>query len=68
MGQRFYFPAWTNRLAAVSGVIILFGSVYVVAVGAYGTSPKTTNVGYSPEQPIPFSHKLHAGKLKMDCR
>ncbi|MFM2092621.1 MAG: Alternative complex protein [Planctomycetota bacterium] len=24
--------------------------------------------GYAPTQPIPFSHKLHAGDLKMDCR
>ncbi|MCB0278119.1 MAG: cytochrome C [Calditrichaeota bacterium] len=25
------------------------------------------NVGYAPEQPIAFSHKLHAGKLGMEC-
>ncbi|MDZ4785602.1 MAG: cytochrome c3 family protein [bacterium] len=24
--------------------------------------------GYSPEQPIKFSHKLHAGDLKMECQ
>ncbi len=23
--------------------------------------------GYAPKQPIPFSHKLHAGKYKIDC-
>ncbi|MFN8438973.1 MAG: cytochrome c3 family protein [Cytophagales bacterium] len=23
--------------------------------------------GYAPEQPVPFSHKLHAGKYKIDC-
>lgn len=27
-----------------------------------------TGVGYSPEQPIPYSHKLHAGDLKIDCK
>nr|BCX00241.1 MAG: class III cytochrome C domain protein [Bacteroidota bacterium] len=26
-----------------------------------------TNVGYAPKQPIPFSHKLHAGQYKIDC-
>lgn len=26
------------------------------------------NQGYQPEQPIPFSHKLHAGQYKMDCK
>ena len=24
--------------------------------------------GYSPEQPIAYSHRLHAGKLKIDCQ
>jgi len=31
-----------------------------------GSAPKY--VGYSPDQPIPFSHKIHAGELKMDCQ
>lgn len=26
------------------------------------------NKGYKPDQPIPFSHKLHAGEYKIDCR
>ena len=26
------------------------------------------NIGYQPDQPIPFSHEMHAGNLKMDCR
>lgn len=25
------------------------------------------NTGYKPDQPIPFSHKLHAGEYKMAC-
>ena len=25
------------------------------------------NKGYAPEQPLPFSHKLHAGEYKMAC-
>ncbi|TAF33055.1 MAG: cytochrome C [Cytophagales bacterium] len=24
--------------------------------------------GYAPDQPIPFSHKLHAGQYKIDCK
>ena len=66
--NRFYFPSWVNRIVPVGGTLLLLGSVYVVAVAAYGTSPSTTNVGYSPKQPVPFSHKLHVGTLKMDCR
>ncbi len=34
----------------------------------YWFSPKFTDVGYQPEQPVPFSHSLHAGTLGMDCR
>lgn len=26
------------------------------------------NVGYEPTQPIPFSHKLHAGEYGIDCK
>lgn len=26
------------------------------------------NQGYQPDQPIPFSHKLHAGQYKIDCK
>lgn len=26
------------------------------------------SVGYAPEQPIAFSHKLHAGDMKIDCQ
>ena len=26
------------------------------------------NQGYAPDQPVAFSHKLHAGDLKMDCQ
>ncbi len=26
------------------------------------------NVGYAPIQPIPFSHKLHAGDMKIPCQ
>ena len=39
-----------------------------VAFVWYYFSPNYTDVGYRPEQPVPFSHKLHAGELGMDCR
>ena len=66
--ERFRFPNWTNKLVAVLLASVLLGLGYIGAVGAYGTAPGTIQVGYSPQQPVPFSHKLHAGKLKMDCR
>ena len=65
---RFQFPSWTNRLPILMMLVVGAVATYVIAVGAYATAPRTTNVGYSPEQPVPFSHKLHVGQLKMDCR
>lgn len=48
----------------------LFGGVVVVGllVATWQVLPRTSNQGYQPEQPIPFSHKLHAGTFKIDCR
>ena len=40
----------------------------VVGFFWYYGSPKYTDVGYRPRQPVPYSHKLHAGDLGMDCR
>ena len=42
--------------------------VYLTALVWYGASPKTTDVGYMPKQPVPYSHALHAGELGIDCR
>jgi menaquinone reductase, multiheme cytochrome c subunit len=66
--ERFTFPQWANRVPILILGLLTFGAGYVAVVGVYGTSPGTINVGYSPKQPIEFSHKLHAGTLKIDCR
>ena len=42
--------------------------LYLVGVLYYAGSPQTTDVGYSPRQPVPFSHAQHAGQLGIDCR
>ena len=44
------------------------GALIVPALVWYYFSPEYTDVGYRPEQPVPFSHKLHAGELELDCR
>ncbi len=49
-------------LALLGGVT---GLIYLV------TSNKVSvgyNNGYKPDQPIPFSHELHAGTYQMDCK
>ena len=62
------FPAWTNYLKELIGVGAAGGALYAVVLIWLGFSPKTIAVGYAPEQPVPYSHALHAGKLGMDCR
>lgn len=64
----FQLPPWVNRFIPLLVLGLLFVGAYTVAVGYYAYSPETLNVGYAPKQPVPFSHKLHAGELKMDCR
>jgi hypothetical protein len=66
--ERFHFPAWVNTLLSLLGPVATLGLIYVVAVVWFGAVPATTDVGYAPKQPIPYSHKLHAGDLKIDCR
>jgi hypothetical protein len=66
--ERFLFPRWINRALLLIGVAALGGGVYAGAMGGLITDPETLNVGYKPEQPVPFSHAIHAGQLKMDCR
>lgn len=64
----FIFPKWTRSLRVVLAVGLTAVPAYVVLLVAYGASPKTTDVGYAPEQPIPYSHALHVGELGLDCR
>ena len=62
------FPKWTNYLPIVFGVGAMGSAVFAVGFVWYFGSPKYTDVGYRPKQPVPFSHRLHAGELGMDCR
>jgi hypothetical protein len=63
-----FFPRWTNWLPLKLAIALGF-IVFGVSLGvAYYFTPKYTRVGYEPAQPVPFSHKIHAGQLGMDCR
>lgn len=62
------FPKWTNKLPAYLALGAAATGLFVVFVVSYWFSPKHTDVGYQPYQPISYSHKLHAGTNGMDCR
>lgn len=62
------FPEWTNRIPLAAGLGGPALLVLLVAGVWYYGSPRYTDVGYMPRQPVPFSHRLHAGELDLDCR
>jgi len=66
--RAFLFPKWTNTIRPLATVVLVGGLVYIIVLSVYGLSGKTTNVGYQPKQPVPYSHALHAGDLGIDCR
>jgi len=62
------FPKWTNKVPTVIAIGGAATTAFVVFAIWYWFSPKFTDVGYEPVQPVQFSHALHAGELGMDCR
>lgn len=62
------FPKWANEVPKrlLLGLIIFLTAT--VAGVWYFFSPEYTDVGYAPEQPIAYSHKIHTGKLDLDCQ
>ena len=62
------FPKWTNTLPLVLAIASVLSLIGATGFVWYWFSPRHLEVGYIPEQPIPYSHALHAGKLGIDCR
>jgi hypothetical protein len=51
------------KLGIAVGIVLLL----IVVCGVASVFPSASNQGYAPAQPIPYSHKLHAGDLKIPC-
>lgn len=62
------FPRSLNALPVVAGLGAAVGGAVVTGAIWYYFSAYNLAVGYAPEQPVPYSHKLHAGDLGIDCR
>jgi cytochrome c551/c552 len=58
-------PAYKNKTYLMAGILVLF------AVGGYFTINGAIGLGrmknYQPEQPIYYSHKVHAGTNQISC-
>jgi len=62
------FPKWVNTLPAFIFLGSTLAFLTLIFIFWYWLGPKSLEVGYTPEQPIKYSHKLHAGDLGIDCR
>lgn len=49
---------------AVAGTVALC----VFLIGYFGVRNDVADVGYRPQQPVPFSHKVHAGYTQISCQ
>ncbi|GIV33564.1 MAG: cytochrome c [Chitinophagales bacterium] len=59
-------PFYRNKKFAVTIVLVLV--IYIGYAAVNGAINLGRQQGYMPEQPIKFSHKLHAGIDKIDCQ
>lgn len=61
------FPKSSDIILKVLGAVVALGAVGATAAYTYYTWPTVIDTGYQPAQPIPYSHKLHAGQMGIDC-
>lgn len=68
LGYLATFKAWAWKNKKFVTVCVIF----LLAVGAVDLWGRLAGIGvyqgYQPEQPINFSHKVHAGEHKIDCQ
>jgi mono/diheme cytochrome c family protein len=67
LSQRFDF----GKFITSRGFVGIASFVFVALVLKIVTEALITigvQQGYAPDQPIPFSHKLHAGQYEIDCK
>jgi predicted CXXCH cytochrome family protein len=48
--------------------VILFVVIASFTITYFASRTERDGIGYTPAQPINFSHKLHAGQMQIDCK
>jgi hypothetical protein len=66
-------PQIFHRSANTLSRLTIYGAVFILAalwyaLYAIGDSSYFTEVNVAHDQPVPFSHRHHAGELGIDCR
>jgi cytochrome c551/c552 len=61
------FVHWARNNKKLVAVILIFLTLFGSVKGWYALQSVGVHQGYLPEQPIKYSHQLHAGKLQIQC-
>lgn len=61
------FPKTIDFYVRIGLAVVALGAVATGGLYTYIAYPRFLDTGYSPVQPVRYSHKLHAGQLGMDC-
>ena len=61
------FPKHLDVIVRAIAPLLGLGAVAGIGLAFFATLPDNLEPGYTPEQPVPYSHKLHAGNLGLDC-
>lgn len=61
------FPKSADLYLKIIGGLAGLGVAGGIGLYAWISHPSNLETGYSPRQPVPYSHKLHAGDLGLDC-
>jgi len=48
--------------------VTIFVAISSFAITYFASRAERDGIGYSPDQPVNFSHKLHAGDMQIDCQ
>lgn len=62
------FKHWVREHKALVAWIVVIAFLWGSVEGWNALAGIGVNQGYAPDQPIKFSHKLHVGQNKIDCR
>lgn len=63
-----FSPSADARLRGALLLMVLSIVVGILFIGGYMESSYATLVGWTRDQPVPFSHEHHVGGLGIDCR
>ncbi len=63
-----WFRGLNKTVAAILGLMIFTILFAIPSSFNYANTEVGVQKGYSPSQPINFSHKIHAGDFKIDCK